>query len=108
MKSVKIYKSEAGAEYHLTLGDKFTGSVYCYVKGGIAYVTMEVTPKVNVSNDDIIVSGLPKALVLTYTSLGTTDGNNYSAYMYNTELTIYHPNYTTPNRIDASFCYIVG
>lgn len=96
----------------VTKGAKFqTGSAFAHVKNGVCYVTIELTPSAAVVNDDIVLTGLPKQNINQnlYLNLPLANGYSYSAAIkLDGKLVIYYPHYTTVERIDTYFSYLIN
>lgn len=92
----------------VTNGDGVAGSIACYVKSGVCYVHMEITPT-TVVNYGIIASGFPAPRGFTpLVSLGTGGGNYTARVRADGVLEFYFPAFTTVARVDSSFCYLTS
>lgn len=87
-------------------GEKFNLGAYYYIWGRMCFVTLESTPSSDVSNGDVVLTGLPLPCTVIYLSLQTAGGNYSSRIRKDGILEIYFPSYKTASRIDTSFCYI--
>lgn len=89
-------------------GDGITGSIACYVKSGVCYVHMEITPT-TVVNHGIIASGFPAPWGFTpLVSLGAGIGNYTARIKADGILEFYFPAFTETVRIDSAFCYLTA
>ena len=87
-------------------GEKFNLGASYYIWGRMCFVTLESTPSSDVSNGDVVLTGLPLPCTVIYLSLQTAGGDYSARIRRDGTLEIYFPSYKTASRIDTSFCYI--
>lgn len=78
------------------------------IVNGICYVTGEVSFSGSVTHAETIMEGLPKPTHDTFMSISTCTGNAYTCLLgTNGTLSMYYPQYFTPDRCDFTFSYPV-